>query len=62
MLPFRREILAIRSSGPRGSTDRLSQCLICGALVWSLEGDDIKGCRCSLALEPRLLTVATAAA
>lgn len=62
MLPLKREILAIKSSGPRRSIDRLSQCLICGSFVWSLDGEDSKSCRCLSALESGRKAVATAAA
>lgn len=62
MLPFQREILAIRSRGPQGSTDRLSQCLICGSFTWSLDGEASSSCRCYSTVESRPVPVASAAA
>jgi hypothetical protein len=62
MLPFQREILAIRSREPQGSTDRLSQCLICGSFMWSLDGEESSSCRCYSSFEYRRVSMATAAA
>ena len=62
MLPFQREILAIRSRSPQGSTDRLSQCLICGSFMWSLDGEESSSCRCYSTTESRPAHMATAAA
>jgi hypothetical protein len=65
MLPIRMGVLEI----PRGEckvhgrreSERLSQCLMCGSLLWSRETDGDPECRCSIASvmrdvakEPRL--------
>ena len=52
MLPIRMGILEI----PRGEcgvngrreSERLSQCLICGSLLWSRAADGEPECRCSI--------------
>ena len=53
MLPIRMDVLEI----PRGvckvhgrrESERLSQCLICGSLLWSRESGGEPECRCSIA-------------
>lgn len=59
MLPIRMGVLEI----PRGEckvhgrreSERLSQCLICGSLVWSRETDGEPECRCSIATIMRVV-------
>lgn len=51
MLPIRMGVLEMPSEGAefagRRQPERLSQCLVCGALVWSRPGREAD-CRCSV--------------
>jgi hypothetical protein len=53
MLPIRMGILEIPSGAcdvrGRRKSERLSQCLVCGSLLWSRELDGEPECRCSIA-------------
>ena len=53
MLPIRMDILEIprgdSSVNGRRESESLSQCLVCGSLVWSRTSDGEPECRCSIA-------------
>jgi hypothetical protein len=53
MLPIRMGILEFPRAdcavGGRRDPERLSQCLVCGSLLWSRAADGEPECRCSIA-------------
>lgn len=53
MLPIRMDILefsrALCDVHGRREPERLSQCLVCGSLLWSRANDGEPECRCSIA-------------